>query len=231
MAAKTSIRSYRRTAEPIREPVTKFGGQPVWLDEPAWPVGEGSGAPMRFICQILLDAAVFGGGPATMAYLFVTQPERSEIEGGGFDPDVIYADGGENAVIVQPGGRSGANTRPLLDGPFLYDYAGEPCELACELMAGRDEEYITADDLSKLAREDRGRFDSYLRHLSGDKIGGTPLFGNNDRWPDGGPWSLLLQLMPKRTPHAPFYLNLGATLATGFAFLSTDKRRGCFLVD
>ena len=224
--SETSIRSYRRTSEPIREMVTKFGGQPVWIDEPMWPLSGGSDVPMRFLCQIFLDPSVFAEGPARMAYLFVTQPERKEIEDGAFDPDIIFADGGENAVIVQPGGVGTADTCLLRDGPSLYDYEGEPCELACELVADQDHEYIARSDLSRLAREDRGGFESYLRNLTGDKIGGTPLFGNNDNWPGNGPWSLLLQLMAKRTPHDPFYLNLGATLATGFAFISTDKKRG-----
>jgi len=36
---------------------------------------------------------------------------------------------------------------------------------------------------------------------------------------------------PKGEPIDPFYLNLGATTATGFAFLSSDRSEGRFLVD
>lgn len=231
MKPKLSICSYRRTSEPVRTSTTKFGGQPNWLGEPTWPISAGWKTPMRFVCQILLEEAIFGDGPTKMAYLFLTQAERNEIENGAFDPDIIFPDEGENAVVIQPGGHIPANTRPLAKGPTLYDYNGMPCELTCELKLGRDQDYIPRDELSKLARTNRAEFDSYVQKLSGDKIGGTPLFGNNDSWPTDGTWSLLLQLLPKRRPDDPFYLNLGATLATGFAFVSTDKNRACFLVD
>lgn len=232
MIPKLTIRSYRRVAKPIRKAVTKFGGQPVWLEEPIWPISAGSEIPMRFICQILLDPSLFGKSRKTrMAYLFLTQAERDEIEYGAFDPDIIFPDAGENAVIVQPGGRCLVETKPLKIGPTLYAYDGSPCELSCRLAKGEDEDYIPRDDLPRLAKQDRRRFDAYCRTLSGDKIGGTPLFGNNDSWPDGGTWKLLLQLLPKRESSDPFYLNLGATLATGFAFISGDRTEGRFLVD
>src|ERR1043165_6193483 len=117
---KLSIRSYKRVSRPIRKPVTKFGGQPVWLEEPAWPISAGSATPMRFICQILLTPSLFGDGPTKMAYLFLTQAERDEIEHGAFDPDIIFPDEGENAVILQPGGRVAVETTAQKTGPTLY---------------------------------------------------------------------------------------------------------------
>lgn len=144
MIPKISIRSYRRVAKPIRQPVTKFGGQPVWLDGPAWPISVGWDTPMRFICQIHLDSLLFGDGPAKMAYLFLTQAEREEIECGAFDPDIIFPDEGENAVILQPGGRTIVNTKPLKTGPTLYSYDGKPCELSCKLERGEDHDYVRA---------------------------------------------------------------------------------------
>jgi uncharacterized protein YwqG len=57
---------------PITQPVTKFGGQPVWIDEPQWPVSKSTGNPMRFICQIAIDPARFSPIAARMAYLFTS---------------------------------------------------------------------------------------------------------------------------------------------------------------
>ena len=231
MIPKLSIRSYKRVSRPIRKPVTKFGGQPVWLEEPAWPISAGSATPMRFICQILLTPSLFGDGPTKMAYLFLTQAERDEIEHGAFDPDIIFPDEGENAVILQPGGRVAVETTAQKTGPTLYADDGSPCELSCKLVAGEDYDYIPRDELPQLAKLDKKKFDAYCDTLAGDKIAGTPSFGNNDRWPENGAWPLLLQLLPKRRPTDPFYLNLGATLATGLAFVSPDRKEGCFLVD
>ncbi len=231
MVPKLSIRSYHRLAAPIRQPITKFGGQPVWLDEPTWPISSGWGTPMRFVCQIRLDPLLFGNGLAKMAYLFLTQAERDDIESGAFDPDIIFPDEGENAVILQPGGRCIVNTKASATGPTLYTFDGEPCELSCVLEGGDDPEYLERNRLAELARHDHERFESYCDTLAGDKVGGTPLFGNNDSWPANGPWQLLLQLLPKRSEADPFYLNLGATLATGFAFLSHEQGEGRFLVD
>lgn len=90
---------------------------------------------------------------------------------------------------------------------------------------------LERDELAKLAKQNRAMFDDYCNTLAGDKIGGTPSFGNNDSWPENGSWRLLLQLFPKRMRDDPFYFNLGATLATGFAFLSDDRTQGRFLVD
>lgn len=81
-------------AEPIQEPITKFGGQPVWLDEPTWPLSAELGRPMRFLGQVRLP-----GDQVRLAYLFITE-DFSE------DDDVVDSfepDGGENAFFSQPG--------------------------------------------------------------------------------------------------------------------------------
>src|SRR5437016_242826 len=48
---RLAIKKYRRVEQPVHEPVTKFGGQPVWLGEPAWPISRNYG-PMQFVCQV-----------------------------------------------------------------------------------------------------------------------------------------------------------------------------------
>lgn len=99
---------------------------------------------------------MFGNGPATMAYIFVTQAERDEIENGAFDPDIIFPDGGENAVILQPGAQAFVNTVSLRAGPTLYSYDGEMCELSCTLEQGEDHDYIGRDQLTTLAKQECG---------------------------------------------------------------------------
>jgi|GEM_PF-4199221 len=54
MKARYDI-EFVRSDVAINEPVTKFGGQPVWIGEPEWPMSRGRGTPMRFIGQVALD--------------------------------------------------------------------------------------------------------------------------------------------------------------------------------
>src|SRR5439155_783936 len=42
----------QRAGGPITARVTKFGGQPVWLEEPAWPLTPATGEPMEFVAQV-----------------------------------------------------------------------------------------------------------------------------------------------------------------------------------
>jgi hypothetical protein len=84
---------------PIADPVTKFGGQPVWLESAEWPLSKELGRQMQLVCQIALDPDVFGVSPGRMAYLFITGGSEDEWVDGTYDPN-----SGENAVIVQPGG-------------------------------------------------------------------------------------------------------------------------------
>lgn len=36
---------------PVREPVTRIGGRPVWLEEPQWPFSRDTGRPFQFVGQ------------------------------------------------------------------------------------------------------------------------------------------------------------------------------------
>lgn len=89
--------NFRETKTPITEPVTKFGGQPVWIEKPEWAVSRSTGKPMMFICQIELEQEIFGQIAGKMAYIFMTD-EDDHTEG------TWEAKGGENAVIIQPNG-------------------------------------------------------------------------------------------------------------------------------
>ncbi len=98
--------------EPVRErsgrPVTKLGGQPVWLQAPQWPLSASLQEPMTFIGQFRLE----GDDAGRMAYVFMT--DGDEHVDGTWEPE-----GGENAVIIQPDGKVPpfVAVRGLDDGP------------------------------------------------------------------------------------------------------------------
>jgi hypothetical protein len=94
----------RRSAAPITDPVPKVGGQPLWLEHPQWPLSRNTGMPMWFIAQFLV--------PAGLAYVFMT--DATDYADYAAEPD-----GGENAVIIQRGGRLPLlqQRRPLWPSP------------------------------------------------------------------------------------------------------------------
>jgi uncharacterized protein YwqG len=209
--------------QPIREAVTKFGGQPVWVEEPQWPLSRESGEPMRFICQIRLDEDLFGATAARMAYVFMTDGE--DYVDGTWEPD-----GGENAVVLQPGGAP-VETAKLAEGPTLYrmvkklfrkDLVSEPCEYAVRLTEGEDPP-LADEDVSISWSEAAAQ--EHEKRLAGNKLGGTPLFIQGPELPDEGEWRLLLQL---DSTQVPFYLNFGDA-GVGYAFISLDGRKARFL--
>jgi len=219
----------REVSSPITDLVTKFGGQPVWVDEPSWPLSRQYGTPMQFICQIALPADLFSSLPARMAYLFV-----SDDYDHGSVAETCEPKGGENALILQPEGTWEATTLPLRDGPSLYrrtrhssQWERTPCEFAVELHAGDDLDVGAWDDVDP---DDTPAWDAYMDALFEDKIGGAPVpTVNKPEFPDPAHWRLLLQLNTKDNEAGdPFFLNL-ASDGVGYAFISRDGHRGRFL--
>lgn len=233
MPKKYSI-SYREAREPITAPVTKFGGAPVWLDTPCWPLSRLYGSPMQFICQIALDRAIFGDLPARMAYLFITD---YDYNGDGPMPDTYDPEKGESALILQPGGKAYTPALPLYEGSALYRryhrngrWEQEPCELAVDLRLGDDPE---AGAWDKVDSDDKEAWDAYFEALCEDKVGGTPTptINNVEELPTQmDNWLLALQLNAKDNEgnDDPFFLNL-AYDGVGYALLSPDGRSGKFL--
>lgn len=207
MVRTLRIKGFSATDRPISTPTTKFGGQPVWLDAPQWPISTAWDRPMRFVGQIELGPVLGEVGQGRLAYVFVT---HADLDEGFFDPDVIDPEGGENAVIVQPGGNYPGPVSQLATGPALYGDDGATVEFTVDL------------DLT----DESGSQDPHVEGTDGDRIGGTPQFFQGDDWPDDGPWRLLLQLDPN---WVPFHLNLGASPRL-FAFVSEDGARGRMLV-
>lgn len=208
----------------IQEPVTKFGGQPVWLGEAQWPLSKSTGNPMRFICQIAIPEDVFGPCAAKMAYVFITDEGANYVD-GTWEPD-----GGENTVILQPGSTS-FPTKPLKDGPTIYQMVKkmfkkllvpQPCEFCVNMESSEDPDFV--DEKERLKWDDC-KWGHYAETLDGNKIGGTPIFLQNTEFPGPGNWKLLLQLDSTRIP---FYLNFGDS-GIGYIFLSEDLTVGKFL--
>lgn len=208
---------------PIRDPVTKFGGQPVWRQQPAWPISATTGQQMMFVCQILLYPEIFGEVVGRMAYVFMADTDQAMAT--TWDPD-----SGDNAVIIHPNGRpTRAPVKPLATGPSIYEYVqipetGElrprPMEFAVDVFRRTDPDFV--DEANRVAMED-AVFQRYERACEGNKIGGTPLFLQQDALPSGG--KLLVQIDSTKVP---FYINFG-DCGVGWAFISPDGSAGRFL--
>jgi hypothetical protein len=172
MPKKCAI-SYREVMSPITDPVTKFGGQAVWVAEPRWPLSHAYGTPMQFICQIMLTKDIFGELPGRMAYVFISDDHEYGYIAGTWEPE-----GGENAVILQPGGLWDGPYLTLREGPSLYRrmwregaWLRTPCEFAVELRPGED----PREGLRKPTdSDDAAAWDAYFFALFEDKIGGAP---------------------------------------------------------
>jgi uncharacterized protein YwqG len=222
MTKRESI-EFIESREPIVALVTKFGGQPVWVGEPQWPLSKSTGNPMRFICQIAIDPALANVGSARMAYLFMTDEE--EYVDGTWEPD-----GGENAVILQPG-QITVPTKSVTDGPTLYRMVKkplgqrlvpEPCEFSVTLNMGEDPDFV---DEPERANWDQAKWQTYAAALDGNKIGGSPIFLQNTEFPGLGRWRLLLQLDSSKVP---FFANFGDA-GVGYLFLSENGQTAKFL--
>ncbi len=223
MIKKQIISGFEPVTQALDEPVERFGGQPHWIHDPEWPWSEAWNRPMQFICQLplyRLDHAFQG----RVAYLFATHASHDERE-EFFDPDVIFPDAGENAVIIQPHGTPTVVTTPDATGPSLYGPNGFPCSFLPTLQAAEDPEFENHESYLALSESERSE---YFAMVQGNKIGGVPGFFQGDDWPQPGEWHLLLQL--ETSQHlTPFILNLGASPVL-FAFVSVDGTSGRMLV-
>jgi hypothetical protein len=209
---------------PLGAPVTKFGGQPHWLEAPQWPLSRESGEPMRFICQIRIPETL-STGSTRIAYVFMT-------DGDGYIDGTWEPEGGENAVVVQPGGGSMlVECASIAEGPTLYRMVQTPgadrltpekCEFAVLLSEGAEPDFVTeAVRWTHPEPETKEYFDA----IGGNKVGGTPMFIQGDEFPPAGPWNLLLQL---DSTCVPFFINFGDA-GVGYVFLSLDGKQGRLL--
>ena len=222
---KKQLIQFSEVTDPIVAPVTKFGGQPVWIEEPAWPISQETGNQMRFICQIELREEYGFHTPAKMAYLFMT-----EEEDGSFVDGTYEFDGGENAVILQPGTTSVPTTNKA-KGPTLFkmvSVAGQgmlqqqPCEFEISLTVEEDVKFVLEEDRFKMSKE---AAEAVTGNFEESKIGGSPAFMQGDEFPFEQPCQLLLQL---DSCSVPFSINFGDS-GVGYAFLNEDGTQAKFL--
>jgi len=221
MVKKYQMTSFERLEEKPAKPVTKFGGQPDWLEEPQWPTSKKwEGRPMTFLGQIVLDKGMLGNDEYVIAYVFQTRPgeDGEDI----FDPYIDEWGSGEHAVIIQPGGETACETKNVKEGPSLSDEFDNLYEYTPTLEEGHDPDFIKREDLGEMEEPEKAE---YRKQIHGKKIGGVPHFFMGDEWPDGD-WKLLLQM---DGDELPFVLELG-DLGTLFAFITSDFKQGGLLV-
>ncbi|HEY9828644.1 MAG TPA: DUF1963 domain-containing protein [Stenomitos sp.] len=216
---KRAALQIKPTTTPIREPITKFGGQPVWLEEPQWPIARTNGKPMEFIGQVALDPQIFGDIPGKMAYIFMSSWADDEEQPIAWEPDY-----GDNAVIIQPNGLVYVPTQPLATGPSMKRWHDQllsyiPSECKAELTL-QNEAYYEESAMENMSSLES---DEAWESLSINKIGGSPWFIQNPEYPFETPSPLILQLHDNE--------DLSANFGTGVAyvFLSPDGRSGKML--
>jgi uncharacterized protein YwqG len=123
-------------------------------------------------------------------------------------------------------------TSSVAEGPTLYRMVKkskasllvpESCEFAVSLAKNEVPDFVP--QATRRAAFSEAQLEEYEQTLSGNKIGGTPLFMQNDEFPPGGPWNLLLQL---DSTSVPFSINFG-DCGIGYAFVSADASQGRLL--
>ena len=212
--------AFREAIRPDVNPVTRFGGQPAWLEEPVTPLSRRTGKPMTFICQIEIPADWHTKGPARMAYVFMT--------GGGFDYDAVETwnpDEGETAVIVQKALAAPPAAEPYPDTLKCWEEVDGrrtevPHEYAVDQTPVEEPAYLSMDALDEL---DDAQRDAICEAWSGNKIGGCPTWVQYEEFPYQD-WHLLLQL---EDGTYPFNLNLGT--GVGYVFLDAACTEGKLL--
>jgi Domain of unknown function (DUF1963) len=206
-----------------RDFVTKFGGQPVWVDKPEWPLSRSTGKPMTFVGQIRLDRTQFPAAKGKMAYLFVAGDDGFARGAEPWDPDA-----GDNAVIVQPGdppivATTGSSTGPTTTtgekDPVTGAYSVKPVAYRAVLTRVVEPAFIDDASVSRLSLKD---FNAYEKAIGPDKVGGTPDFFQGSQFPCSAN-QLLYQV-----GYQPFDLNLGDGGA-GFAFINDAGTAGRFV--
>jgi hypothetical protein len=199
----------RQAPLPVREAITKFGGQPVWLDKPTWPLAA-DGGPMTFMAQFRVPD-VDG-----LAYLFIDPSDVNDLDFS--DPG--YA----GCLFMQPGPQPPQHI-PQDTGP-TYPSQGEGLERFVPRSSWRLVESVPTlepgmdfPDWEAMAAEAAiDRDDS----RDWNKLGGTPRYLQNG--PPSGDWRFLFQFTAAL---AGFEMGDGAEC---YGLIDPD-RRGLFLVE
>ncbi|MEU6232604.1 hypothetical protein [Kitasatospora sp. NPDC047058] len=213
----------RADEQPVSDPVAKFGGEPVWLSAPAWPVHPDSGEPLVFIGQFPIP-----GPELRLAYLFL---HEEDMEMGGLRPE-----DGDAVLLVQPDGRIPSFTAigpPGTRGRTLWrrgpDDAETPVEWRVELQPVPPGINRSIDETAAFQRSMRGNGPDV--EVPGgedlhDYLGGAACYPNHYARVDS-PWQFLFKISDAgEGEDDPYVLNFG--YGYGFAFVSPDHREGRF---
>ena len=184
--------------------ITKFGGQPDWIEQPQWPVSLAwDNRPLKFIGQIRLNDFYYEPEKLSLVYIFMTQPEdRNDTF---FDPDIIYPDEGETAVIIQPDREipEYLQVENLRTGPTV------------------DSKNIWIPQITEVEETLATEFEQ----IDQDKFCGIPAFNQHSKKESDS--KLLLQL---HTNWLPFYINAGGA-PTMFVLLNNTNEKGFILIE
>lgn len=222
----------------IWEPITKFGGQPVWIAQPHWPLAPETGEQMMFLGQISLNQELFPDSNGTMVYLFFS---------GESEP--LYNEA--TAIAIQTSENVYINGDPQIQfvseatGPAIYelDEDGQAVyrEYGVVLNPIEDEDLIPLEErytMNDLDSDTGFRFTK--PELAGNKIGGQPLYIEGLSTPPeyftSDEWLLLLQLAPTQgywhnlQPNFyPFHLELGE-FGILTVFISKDYQQAKYYI-
>jgi hypothetical protein len=169
--------------EPIVEPVSKFGGQPVWIGDPTWPISV-DGAPATFMAQFTIP------GRDGLAYLFL-------------DDAAVETDEDWGKVIVQPGPvpvpflamTTGPTFWTDMPGPerYMSRRIARPIESRVVLEPGLDfDDWSILDDYPGRDRDDERDW---------NKVAGNPRWLQSDETPDQPGWRFLFQFTAAKVGH------------------------------
>jgi len=195
------------TSMPIDRPITKFGGQPVWIGSPTWPLGS-DGEPMTFMAQFSFP------GVDGMAYLFIDPSE--EEWASPYDGSALLMQPGPvpDRHVVQAAGPTYASGFTELDR-YVPRLRTRRTEYVPTLEEGR--EPVDWADLGAYLDDERDDDRDW------NKVGGSP------RYLQGGPpdpegLRFLFQFTADRVGH-----ELGD--AAECYGLIDEERRGYFLIE
>jgi len=192
---------------------TKFGGQPDWIDKPEWPIGAEYGEPMHFVGQIELETIGFTDFEAKFAYLFLSDPE---LETETWDPD-----GGENAIILQPGDNSRFDLKEMSTGPSISHRDNENdnkgCNVELKLSPEEDEPKRVTNKFTGKPNFVQQADYPYTSKSRVEIIDGKEVEVEEE-------WYLLLQLHDE---DLSYYVNFGTGM--GYGFIRNDGKVAKFL--
>ncbi|HEY4268958.1 MAG TPA: DUF1963 domain-containing protein [Galbitalea sp.] len=192
--------------------VTKFGGQPTWLEKPQWPISRSQNVPMTFIGQIVIDPKQFPGSKAKMAYLFIS--DGVHWADGMWDPDH-----GENAVILQPGGQVEVTVSHQATGPSETTDGKRQVAYLARQTTEHEPAYLSENQLQGKTHK---QFDAYEKRIEEDKIGGVP------SWIQGAEFPCTADRLLLQFGSVPFDVNLGDA-GEGYAFINSTGTVGKLL--